>query len=361
MSVKVHPASTGSPAIAEPSALAATASRPAIFLRSHIKLLKLGLNSLVLTTTVVGFVLASRGHALDWPLLGWTLLGTALAAWGASAVNQWYERDRDARMTRTRTRPLPAGQLDPAYAFFLGLVLMASGDMLLTWRVNPLTGLLALITQLVYLVWYTPLKTRSTLNTLVGAISGAIPPLIGAAAAAGRIDSAAWVLGAILFVWQVPHFLALAWMYREDYAHGGYVMLPCVDRNGQLTFGMILAYSLLLIPLGLGLTLTGATGWLSAGLSLALGLWLLVVAQRSQQSHSFQSARKLFLTSVIYLPLLLLVFVADRSRALPVPPGSVILQEQSGAVPAAASPSKPLDTPDQPSPTLNAQLANSPR
>jgi protoheme IX farnesyltransferase len=340
MSVKVHPASTAAPVRADAAVEFATPGPPLAGLwRSHVKLLKMGLNSLVLATTLVGFLLASRGHALDWPLLCWTLCGTTLAAWGASAVNQWYERDRDARMTRTRTRPLPARQLEPAYAFILGLSLMAAGDLLLTLAVNPLTGALALITQLVYLVWYTPLKTRSTFNTLVGAISGALPPLLGAAAASGQLDATAWLLGGILFAWQVPHFLALAWMYREDYAHGGYVMLPCVDRSGQLTFGMILAYALLLVPLGLGLTLTGATGGASAALSFVLGVWLLVVAQRVQKERSFQNARKLFLASVVYLPLLLIVFVADRSPrpALPAEPGIVIRSQDLAAPPVQAA------------------------
>jgi protoheme IX farnesyltransferase len=345
MSAKVRTADPASPALP-----AGNLPQALVFLQSHVKLLKLGLNALVLATTAVGFLLAGRGQPVDWLLLGWTLLGTALAAWGASAVNQWYERDRDARMTRTRTRPLPAGQLEPAYAFFLGLLLMVAGDLVLTLQTTPLAGALALLTQLVYLVWYTPLKTRSTFNTLVGAVSGALPPLIGAAAATGYLDATAWLLGAILFVWQVPHFLALAWMYREDYAHGGYVMLPNFDRSGRLTFGMILAYALLLIPLSLGLTLVGGTGWISAGLSFGLGLWLLLSAQRVQHDRSYQNARRLFLASVLYLPLLLGVFVADRSRIAPPPPGSVLLHEEylpMAQAPAAAdAPAQTGDTPD---------------
>jgi protoheme IX farnesyltransferase len=304
------------PALASGARLAA-ASSPAVLIRAHAKLLKLNLNALVVATTAVGFLLANgRGH-VDWPRFGITLLGTALAAWGASALNQYLERDRDARMVRTRNRPLPAGVLSPAYAYVLGMTLMAAGDLLLTVQVNWLTGLLALLTQMLYLCAYTPLKTRSSLNTLVGAVTGAIPPLMGYSAAIGWLDGGAWVLAGILFAWQVPHFLALAWMYREDYAHGGFVMLPNVDHSGRLTFGMMLAYSLLLIPLGLGLTLFGATGWVSAAASLVLGLALLAIAQGVVRERSYAAARKLFLASVIYLPLLLGIVVADRGSALP--------------------------------------------
>jgi protoheme IX farnesyltransferase len=312
MSVKIQHRTESQTSAASPDTVALTAQ-----LRAHGKLLKLGLNALVLATTLVGYLLASSGRPLNPPLLAWTLLGTLLAAWGASAVNQWLERSRDARMVRTRARPLPTGVLEPSYAFLLGVVLMASGDLLLTLMVNPLTGFLALLTQLIYLVAYTPLKTRSTLNTLVGAITGSIPPLMGYSAFAGRLDSSAWLLAGILFAWQIPHFLALAWMYREDYAHGGYVMLPASDKCGNLTFTMSLGYSLLLIPLGLGLTLTGATGWLSAATSVLLGGFLMITANSALRSRSYQSARRLFLASVIYLPLLLTVIAIDRRDVSP--------------------------------------------
>lgn len=325
----------------------------AVRLRAHGKLLKLGLNALVLATTLVGYLLAARSRPLDWPLLGWTLLGTALAAWGASAVNQWMERVRDARMVRTRTRPLPAGVLDPAYAFVLGVLLMAAGDLLLTLLVNPLTAVLALATQLTYLAIYTPLKTRSTMNTLVGAVTGALPPLMGYSAYAGRLDTSAWLLAGILFAWQVPHFLALAWMYREDYAHGGYVMLPALDKTGRLTFGMALAYSLLLIPLGLGLTLQGATGWAAAVCSLGLGAWLMACSQRVLRDRSYASARRLFFASVIYLPLLLAVIAIDRHDVTPATP----LERQLEAWPADGAPvrSQPQQAAGQPAPRAAAR------
>lgn len=339
MAVKAHPGTVSGPAAHSHTEADFTAR-----LRAHGKLLKLGLNALVLATTLVGYLLAASGRPLNPALLAWTLLGTALAAWGASAVNQWLERGRDARMVRTRLRPLPAGVLEPSYAFLLGVLLMAAGSLLLTLLVNPLTGLLALLTQLIYLAVYTPLKTRSTVNTLVGAVVGAIPPLMGFSAYAGRLETEAWLLGGILFAWQVPHFLALAWMYREDYAHGGYVMLPARDKSGRLTFGMSLAYSLLLIPLGLGLTLYGATGWLAAASSVLLGGWLLLAAQNALRSRGYPAARRLFMASVIYLPLLLSVIALDRrdvtpatplERQLDALPGELLPVDSSGSEPAA--------------------------
>jgi protoheme IX farnesyltransferase len=212
---------------------------------------------------------------------------------------------------------------------------MAAGDLLLTLQVNPLTALLALATQVIYLACYTPLKTRSTLNTLVGAVTGAIPPLMGFSAYAGRLETAAWLLAGILFAWQIPHFLALAWMYREDYAHGGYVMLPAQDKSGRLTFAMALSYSLLLIPLGLGLTLCGATGWLAALAALGLGLWLMAAAQAVLRTRSYPAARKLFLASVVYLPLLLGVIALDRRDVTPSTPAE---QAQDTAAPAQLLP-----------------------
>jgi protoheme IX farnesyltransferase len=307
-------------------------------LRAHAKLLKLNLNALVLATTLVGYLVAAAGRPMDWPHLGWTLLGTALAAWGASAVNQWMERSRDARMVRTRNRPLPAGILEPAYAFVLGVLLMAVGDLLLTLLVNPLTALLSLLTQLTYLALYTPLKARSSFNTVIGAVTGAIPPLMGFAAFANRLEPEAWLLAGILFAWQVPHFLALAWMYRENYAHGGYVMLPAVDKTGGLTFGMALAYSLLLVPLGLGLTLQGATGWVAAVCSLGLGAWLTVCSQHALRGRSYASARRLFFASVIYLPLLLAVIALDRHDVTPATP----LERQLEAWPTDGAPVRSL-------------------
>jgi protoheme IX farnesyltransferase len=200
----------------------------------YAELTKARLSALVLMTTAVGFILASTG-SIDWLRLLWTVIGTALAAGCASALNQIIEINLDKRMLRTRGRPLPSGAMSVAHCFAAGMLMGAAGLIILVLRINLTAGWLALATIVIYAIIYTPLKVRSTLNTIVGAICGAIPPMIGWVAASNSLDIGAWVLAAILFVWQLPHFFALAWLYREDYARGGFEMLPVVDRRGQVT------------------------------------------------------------------------------------------------------------------------------
>ncbi len=280
-------------------------------LREYSRLTKVGLNTMVVGTTCAGFLLAS-GARVDWMLLGWTLLGTALAALGASGLNQWLERHRDARMHRTRSRPLPARRLPSGQALAVAGALALGGDLLLAVQVNALTALLALIVQLVYLGMYTPLKPRSTLSTLLGGICGALPPMMGFSAATGRLEPAAWLLGALLFAWQIPHFLALAWMYRRDYLRGGYRMLPMLDESGRLNFTMLLIYTLALLPLGLAPVLVGLGGWTYALGSLLLGMLMVWLSLRLNRNRSERDARRVFLASVIYLPLVLILLVADH-------------------------------------------------
>jgi protoheme IX farnesyltransferase len=281
----------------------------------YLELAKARLSLLVLLTTLVGAVLGRSSGFLDnWTLL-WTLLGTALAAAGANALNQWLERELDTRMERTRNRPLPAGKMSPRHALLFGMGSAVAGVAVLASLVNTLAAALALSVILFYTLVYTPLKRRSTFCTLAGAVCGAIPPMIGWAASTGRLDTGAWLLGAVLFVWQIPHFFSLAWLYRHDYARGGFRMLPVVDRAGDLTCRALLMFAMVLVPLGLTVTLTGMAGPLFALGSILLGMGWLVLGVRLYRDRSDANARKMFLGSLVYLPLLLGLMVADRGPA----------------------------------------------
>ena len=284
----------------------------------YLELSKARLSALVLLTTAVGFVMATPavmpGSAgIDWPRLLLTIAGTALAAGGANALNQLLEMRRDGLMHRTRRRPLPSGALSPAHALLFALAASYAGLCVLGLTVNLEAAGLALATILIYILLYTPLKTRSTLNTLVGAVCGAIPPMIGWVAASGSLDRGAWILGGLLFVWQIPHFFALAWMYRDDYARGGFKMLPGLDPTGRLTGQVVVLTSLGLLPLGLAVTLWGLAGPVFAVGSVVLGAWFVYVAARLYARPSDAGARRLFLASIAYLPLLLCLMVLDRN------------------------------------------------
>ncbi len=278
--------------------------------RDLLQLSKARLSGMVVITTLVGYLLAVP--RLDWPQLLATVLGTTLTAFGANALNQYRERGVDARMERTRDRPLPAGRLSADVALVYGVAVSLVGTFLLLAWSGVLPAALAAGTILLYVLVYTPLKRVSTLNTLVGAVCGAIPPLIGWAAATGGLATGGWLLFALLFVWQMPHFLALAWMYRADYARGGLRMLPVVDPEGRITFPVTVVFAALHLPLGLLVTLTGVAGpWFALG-SLLLGMWWLVLGLRLYRSHSDRDARRVFLASLAYLPLALVMMVADR-------------------------------------------------
>jgi heme o synthase len=275
------------------------------------ELTKVRLNALVLATTAVGFALGSVGP-LDWTRLAWTAAGTALAAASASLFNQLFERRRDALMHRTRGRPLPARQIGPATVFVAAMVSGYAGAAMLGLTVGLLPAALAALNIVLYAVLYTPLKPRTTFNTLVGAVCGAIPPVIGWTAATGQLDPGAWLLGGLLFVWQLPHFLALAWMYREDYARGGHAMLPVRDHGGEITAQAIVLSTIPLIPLGASATLLGLAGVWSALVSVLLGAWFLWLAVGFYRGRDDASARRLFLGSITYLPLVLAAMTIDR-------------------------------------------------
>jgi heme o synthase len=280
-------------------------------MRDFLELTKPRITVLILICTAVGFVFGSP-HALHFSLLVHVLLGTALMASGTAALNQWYEADTDAKMRRTNKRPIPAGRIEPVYALTFGAWLSVTGFGELWFQTNPLAALLGLFTLATYIGVYTPLKRRSAVCTTVGALPGAIPPLIGYAAANGHLDAGALALFLILFVWQFPHFYAIAWMYREDYARGGIRMLPVIEPDGESTARRIVACSLLLIPISLVPRLLGMTGSIYVAAAIAAGLVLLYFGVRLGRERSLVGARHVLLASVLYLPALLTVMLLDR-------------------------------------------------
>jgi protoheme IX farnesyltransferase len=281
-------------------------------LNDYLILTKVRITVLVLVTTAAGFLLAS-GPRLDLVLLGWTLLGTGLAASGAAALNQVLERDADSRMQRTAARPIPAGRMTAAHGLWVGLGLALSGVAVLGALVNWLTALLALVTVVLYVGVYTPLKRMTPLNTIVGAIPGAIPPVMGWTAVTGALGLPAWVLFAILFLWQLPHFLAIAWIFRDDYRRGGFPMLPVVDADGRATGRQVALYCAALIPVSLIPTFLGLTGPIYFFGALVLGLGFLAAGLMMALRRRGKEARRVLLASVTYLPLLLVLLVVDRA------------------------------------------------
>ncbi|MEP6706533.1 MAG: heme o synthase [Pyrinomonadaceae bacterium] len=293
------------------------ADRPAAPLSSakrvsaYLELTKPRITFLIVLTAAAGFSLGSHG-GVDYRLLAVSMLGIALLASGVSTLNQYMERDLDALMRRTAMRPLPTGKLVPNEALLFGATLTILAEVYLAVLVNPLTALLGLTVIGGYLFVYTPLKTRTSLSTVAGAFPGAVPPLIGWAAARGELEVGAWVLFAILFLWQFPHFLAIAWMYREDYGRAGILMLPVVEPDGRVTGQQIIAYTIMLLPVSLLPTMLGVSGKLYFYGAIVLGLMFLASSIRAALSKSNQHARQLLLASVIYLPLLFGLMVLDR-------------------------------------------------
>lgn len=269
------------------------------------------LSMLSVITAIVGYLAAQPQR--DLSLLASLILGTSLAAGGAAALNQWLERDADARMVRTRDRPIPSGTVSSGLAIAYGLALCIGGDLLLFIGVNGLAAFLALLTQLSYLLAYTPLKKHSPLSTELGTIPGAIPPLIGWAAAEGSISLLGWLLFAIMICWQIPHFMAIAWTHRHDYAKAGFLMSTVVEPSGRLSAFKSLVFTIGLLVTSLLPTYFGYTTIYYALVAVAAGLWMLHRALRFCRSEiRDEAARQLFLTSIGYLPLLLSALVLDR-------------------------------------------------
>ena len=290
--------------MSNPERVVSAPVKPAGLISDLSELSKARLSFLVLLTTLVGFLLGWRGP-MDYTLLGATLLGTALSAAGASALNQWLERDLDALMSRTADRPLPARRMHPSDALLFGLLCSASGVALLGFVVNPLTALLAGLTIAIYAALYTPMKRFSELNTLLGAIPGALPPLLGWTAATGHTGLGGWILFLILWFWQMPHFLAIAWIYRDQYAAAGFKMLSTRDPDGWATGWQALIYAAALLAVSLLPGIVGMASPYYFFAALALGAAMMFLAADFLRTRNNGSARRLFFASIIYLPLLL--------------------------------------------------------
>jgi len=280
-------------------------------LQDWSELSKARLTSLVLLTTLVGLYCGAGGQLEPWRTL-FTLSGTVLVAAAAAVLNEWLERDLDARMLRTAQRPLPAGRVSPDEALLGGALMAAAGLGILYLGVHPPAAFLAASTLALYLFVYTPMKQWSVLNTLVGAVPGAIPPMLGFVAGRGRMGAEGWALFAILFLWQIPHFLAIAWRHREDYRRAGFRMLPCSDEKGRVTGLVSMLYCLALLVAAVWPFYLGAAGpWYLVG-ALLLSLGFAWGAGRFAFRPTQETARSLFLVSVAYLPMLLILLVADR-------------------------------------------------
>jgi protoheme IX farnesyltransferase len=281
-------------------------------LGDYVALTKPRLNFLVVATSAAGYYLGGPGSA-DVMAMTQAVAGTALVAGGAAALNQLYERETDALMRRTRLRPLPDGRVTPADARVFGIALSLAGLVLLAARTTWLAAALALATILVYLIVYTPMKRRTPLATLVGAVPGALPVLIGWTASHGSIALGGATLFAIVFLWQIPHFMAIAWLYRDDYGKAGFPMLPVIDPQGRRAGRQAVLYAAALVPVSLAPTFAGISGMAYFVSALVLGVALLILAVRFAAARSDGSARALFFGSITYLPLLWIVMIANRT------------------------------------------------
>jgi protoheme IX farnesyltransferase len=289
-------------------------------MRAYIELTKPRITWLILMSTGIGYFFGLpaaanwRAFIVGINVLSFlhTLIGTGLMASGTAALNQWLERDADRRMRRTAGRPLPTGRIPAARALWFGAALSVAGFLELWLGVNLLTGIIGALTLASYLFLYTPLKQRTWWSTTIGAIPGALPPVIGYAAAAGTLTREAAVLAAILFLWQFPHFYAIAWMYKDDYARAGIRMLPVIESDGRFTARQILLYGMALIPVSLTPALIGMSGAVYAVGALFLGLWFLYAGVRVALDRTIVRARRVLVTSVLYLPLIYGLMLLDR-------------------------------------------------
>jgi heme o synthase len=283
------------------------------WLAVYADLIKARLTFLVVLTTLVGFYLGSPSP-VNYLLMFHAVLGTAMVASGAAALNQLLEREHDAKMRRTRNRPLPSGRLQPTTVMIFGGVCACLGLLYLALAVNLTTSVIGAISLLSYLFIYTPLKRVTWLNTAIGAVPGALPPLMGWTAARGELSGEGWALFAILAFWQLPHFLAIAWMYREEYEKAGFKMLPGIDPQGQRTGRQAVSHTLGLLPVSLCPFLFHVTGAIYLVGALVLGLAFLWFAVQFARHMTIPRARQLFFVSILYLPLLLVMMVLDKVK-----------------------------------------------
>jgi protoheme IX farnesyltransferase len=277
----------------------------------YVALAKPRLNVLVVASALAGYAMGG-GDSARMGLVLAILVGTGLVAGGASAFNQLIEREADGLMKRTRLRPLPDGRLGAMEAAAVAAALSMAGLLILAFGANLLSAAVAFTTLVTYVVVYTPMKPRSSFATVIGAIPGALPPVIGWAAARGELSQGAWVLFGIVFLWQLPHFLAIAWIYRDDYARAGFPMLPVIEPDGRSTARQSVVYAAALLPLSLAPTLMGLAGHVYFAGALALTLLFVGLSLRFAATRSIHDARRLFFGSIIYLPLLWILMIADR-------------------------------------------------
>ncbi len=297
----------------EPAATRAPArpAGPQARARAYFELTKPGITRLSVLTAVAGYYMATSGP-VDWVRLIHLVVGTTLAASGTNALNQCAEREIDARMRRTRVRPLPSGRLRPGEALRFSWGTALVGLIYLGWSINVLTALVVASSLASYVFVYTPLKRRTSLSTLVGAVPGALPIVAGWTAAGDGVNTVAWSLFGILFLWQLPHFLALAWLYREDYRNGGLAMLSVFDPDGEQTGRQAMLYGLTLVPVSLLPTLLGLTGATYFFGALTLGSAFAGLGAAMMVRRTELRARRLFLGSILYLPALLILMVFDK-------------------------------------------------
>ena len=278
---------------------------------AFVELTKPRIAFMLVLTSAAAFYLGSKG-SFNFVLFTNAMIGIAILAFGVSTLNQYIERATDRLMDRTKNRPLPSFRLAPADALVFGLVQCAVAEIYLYFLVNPLTAALGLVVIVGYVLLYTPLKTRTSASTAIGAIPGAMPPLMGWTAAADEIAIGALALFVLLFLWQFPHFLAIAWMYREEYAKAGILMLPVVEPEGRITARQIVLFAIMLVPVSLAPFFLGFSGLIYLVGATMLGTWFLVESVRMARAKSIISARRLLLVSVLYLPLVFGLMVVDH-------------------------------------------------
>ncbi len=280
---------------------------------AYFELTKPRIAFMLVLTSAAGFYLSlGANRSFDALLFVNSMVGILLLAFGVATLNQVWEKDTDALMERTAKRPLPTQKLSSIEALVFGVSLCVVAEIYLAFLVNSLTAVLGLIVIVGYVLLYTPLKTRTSASTAVGALPGALPPLMGWTAAANEITLGAWVLFAMLFLWQFPHFLAIAWMYREQYAKAGILMLPVVEPEGKITAQQIVIFTILLLPVSLAPFFIGFAGLIYLIGASVLGAWFLWTSVQAARAKSIEKARKLLLVSVIYLPLIFLLMVFDK-------------------------------------------------
>lgn len=280
-------------------------------LAAYFELTKPRIAFMLVLTSAAGFYLGTEG-GFNLALFLHSMLAITLLAFGVATLNQYIERDIDTKMERTASRPLPTGRVSPAEALVFGIALCVIAEAYLYFAVNSLTAILGLVVIVGYVFMYTPLKTRTTASTAIGALPGAMPPLMGWTSSAGEITLGAWFLFALLFLWQFPHFLAIAWMYKEQYAKAGIKMLPVVEKDGKITARQIVIFTVLLLPISLMPFFLGVSGWIYLVGASVLGIWFLYSSIKTAKAKSVAEARKLLLVSVLYLPLIFALMVFNH-------------------------------------------------